>query len=190
MSQVTHRKTAARICQSLAIGVAVLGFSACEAFKVDVGTAEPIKLDPIKFEPIDIKMRVDVYQYTGESKEDKQAAKNVEQAVEAQRNRMKEIQTLKNSRWVGENHLGMLSILHKPAGKDGAWVQNTVDAENADRLLLMTHKSNETGMSLAAIRRQQWQARTQSSFKGEMIQVAGEVRDTYRWEPKPAKEND
>jgi hypothetical protein len=168
---------------TLAVAAAV-AFSSCSGFNINVGTKEPIKLDPIKFEPIDLNMRVDVHQYSNTTKEEKQAVENVENAVENQRNRMKDIQTLKNSRYVGENHLGLLTIHDLPAGDNGEWVRDTVDEENADRAFLMTDKSNSSGTALAAIRRQQWEARTQNSFKGELIEVAGGAPDTYRWVQK------
>ena len=130
-------------------------------------------------------MRVEVYQYSSKTEEEKQAVKNVETAVENQRNRMKDVQILKNSRYVGENHLGLLTIHDLPAGDKGEWVRKTVDEENADRAFLMTDKSNASGVALAAVRRQQWEARAQSSFKGELIEVAGDAPGSYRWIQKP-----
>ncbi|MGI9239742.1 MAG: DUF1318 domain-containing protein [Verrucomicrobiales bacterium] len=170
----------------LALG-AVAILSGCKAFDINVGTKDPIKLDPIQ---VDLTMRVDVYQYTGNSEEEKQAVKNVENAVESQRNRMAEIQTLKNSRYVGENHLGLLSVRNLPAGKDGEYVQKTVDEENADRAFLMTDTSNSSGTPLEEIRRQQWETRAEASFQGEWIQVSAGAPDTYRWVQKKKDKED
>lgn len=170
----------------LAIGTVGI-LSSCKAFDINVGTKEPIKLDPIQ---VDLTMRVDVYQYTGNSEEEKQAVKNVEHAVESQRNRMAEIQTLKNSRYVGENHLGLLSIRNLPAGKDGDYVQMTVDEENADRAFLMTDTSNSSGTPLEEIRRQQWAARLEASFAGEWVEVGAGTTDTYRWIQKKKDKED
>ena len=179
------RYCTARPSWLFAAGLAFI-FSSCKAFDINVGTKDPIKLDPIQ---VDLTMRVDVYQYTGNTKEEKQAVKNVENAVESQRNRMAEIQTLKNSRYVGENHLGLLSIRNLPAGKVGEYVQKTVDEENADRAFLMTDTSNSSGTPLEEIRRQQWQTRVEASFEGEWIEVSSGAPDTYRWiQKKKTKE--
>jgi hypothetical protein len=175
--------------RQLALAAAItLALSSCKAFDINVGTKEPIKLDPIK---VDLTMRVDVYQYTGASKEEKQAVKNVGHAVERQRNRMAEIQTLKNSRFVGENHMGLLTIRNHPAGTHGEYVEKTVEEENADRSFLMADKANVSGVELASIRNQQWEVRTQDAYEGELIEVPGTTPGSYRWEPKKkaAKEN-
>ena len=182
MSHLPHRQ--------LTLAAAItMAFGSCKAFDINVGTKDPIKLDPIQ---VDLTMRVDVYQYSGNSEEKKQEIKNVANAVENQRNRMAEIQTLKNSRYVGENHLGLLSIRNLPAGKDGEYVQKTVDAENADRTFLMTDISNSsaTSLPLEDIQRQQWQKRIEDSFQGEWIEVAGDAPDTYRWTQKERTKED
>lgn len=174
---MTHART-----RQLALAAATtLALGSCKAFDINVGTKEPIKLDPIK---VDLTMRVDVYQYTGESKEDRQAIENVEHAVERQRNRMAEIQTLKNSRFVGENHLGLLSIRNRPAGTHGDYVEKTVEEENADRSFLMADKANVSGVELATIRNQQWEVRTQDAYVGELIEVPAGTPNSYRWEHK------
>lgn len=180
MSHLPHRQ--------LTLAAAItLAFGSCKAFDINVGTEEPIKLDPIQ---VDLTMRVDVYQYSGNSEEKKQEIKNVANAHENLRNRMAEIQTLKNSRYVGENHFGLLSIRNLPAGKDGEYVQKTVDAENADRTFLMTDLSNSSGTPLEDIQRQKWQTRIEGSFKGEWIEVAADAPDTYRWTQKERTKED
>ncbi len=154
----------------------------CQAFQVNVGTDEPIKLDPIK---VDLTMRVDTYIYDGKSDEEqKQEAANREDATKRIYDRMAEVQELKNNRLVGENHLGLLSIRNLPAGDYGEYVQRTVDAENADRAFLMTDISNRSDDSLAAVRRDQWQKRVAASFEGEWIEEEADSPGTYRWVAK------
>ncbi len=137
--------------RQIALAAAItIAFGSCKAFDINVGTKEPIKLDPIQ---VDLTMRVDVYQYSGNSEDKKQEVKNKANAHENLRNRMAEIQTLKNSRYVGENRLGLLSIRNLPAGKDGEYVQQTVDAENADRTFLMTDNIQLVRPPAAARRR-------------------------------------
>lgn len=161
----------------LLAGVAACG--GCKAFDINVGTKEPIKLDPIK---VDLNMRVDVYQYDGNTADaTKEEVANRNEAAKRMRDRGAEIQELKNNRLVGENHLGLLSIRNRPAGDYGDYVERTVDAENGDRIFMMTDISNRTGDALAAVRRDQWQKRAAASFEGEWIEVEGEVPGAYRW---------
>ena len=164
----------------VAVGAAVM-FASCNAFKVDVGTSEPIALEPIKFEPIDINMKVEVYQYTGTSKSEAKATQTVASVVESQRNRTAELEALLNARWAGENHLGLLSIRPVPPGKDAAWAQTILSAENADRDFLMRQKAKDTGTPIEDIRREQWENRKQSVWKGVLIEIAGEKEGEYRW---------
>jgi hypothetical protein len=174
----------------IALAAAItMAFGSCKAFDINVGTEEPIKLDPIQ---VDLTMRVDVYQYSGNSEDKKQEVKNKANAHENLRNRMAEIQTLKNSRYVGENRLGLLSIRNLPAGKDGEYVQQTVDAENADRTFLMTDISNSSDppLPLENVQRQQWETRIEDSFEGEWIEVADDAADTYRWIQKERTKED
>ncbi len=160
---------------------ALLALAGCTNFNIDVGTEEPIKLDAIKFEPIDIEMTVNVNHHTSTTKEERTKAKNVSDANERLRNRMAEVQELKNNRIIGENHLGLLSIRNLPGGDYGAYVQKTVDEENADRSYLMTDAANDQERSLRLVQLEQWKANVQSSFKGEWIETEGAVDGTYRW---------
>ena len=158
----------------------VCGVSGC--INVDVGTEKPIKLDPVK---VDLDMRVDIYQYDSNSEEARTTARNREDAAKRLRDRMAEVQELKNNRFVGENHLGLLTIRNLPAGDYGDYVRKTVDEENADRTYMMTDKSNQEGISLAAVQREQWLRRSQASFTGEWIEQSGPDDGTFIWEQKP-----
>gem|GEM_PF-5511089 len=153
---MTHR--AIHWTATALLAAAVVFAVGCDAFDINVGTKEPIKLDPIK---VDLNMRVDVYQYDGKSDDEKKKeVANRNDAAKRMRDRGAEIQELKNNRLVGENHLGLLSIRNQPAGDYGDYVVRTVDAENADRIFLMTDISNRSGDALAAVRRDQWQKRS------------------------------
>jgi hypothetical protein len=181
-----HRRTTTllRVAAVFASAALALALPACKAFRVDVGTSAPIALDPIKFDPIDINMKVEVYQYTGTSKSDAKPDQTVQGAVENQRNRAEQLVSLLNSRWAGENHLGLLSIRHLPAGKDGAWVQEILTGENADREFLMKQKAKETGVPIEEIQRQQWENRKQAAWEGVVVEVAGAKPGEYRWAKK------
>jgi hypothetical protein len=175
------------VSRQLPTGAALLACAAlacvgCKAFDINVGTKEPIKLDPIK---VDLDMRVDVYQYDGKSDEkEKKAVANRNEAAKRIRDRGAEIQELKNNRFVGENSLGLLSIRNRPAGDYGDYVARTVDAENADRSFLMTDIANTDDRSLAEVRRDQWERRVSASFEGEWIEEEGDAPDTFKWVEK------
>ena len=164
---------------ALAAGVALSW--GCEAFDINVGTKEPIKLDPVK---VDLNVKVDVYNYDGKSEEEEKAVENRNEAAKRIRDRGAEIQTLKNNRFVGENHLGLLTIRNRPAGDYGEYVDKTVSAENADRTFLMTDISNKSGKNLPEVQQDQWRKRVAASFGGEWVELEGEVEGTYRWQEK------
>ena len=128
----------------LSVGAATL--AGCTLPTIDVGTKEPIKIDPVE-----IKIDVNVYQHSGEAPAAEEQEKEQAAVIERLRNRMAEIQTLKSNLAVGENHLGLLVVRDIPAGYEAKYVKDTVDAENADRSFLMTDKSNATGEALAAL---------------------------------------
>jgi hypothetical protein len=163
------------------LAAAMLCVAGCKAFNINVGTEEPIKLDPIK---IDLTMRAEVYMYEGDSEEAQKAAANRNEAAQRLRDRGAEIQELKNSRLVGENHLGLLSIRNRPAGEYGDYVVSTVDSENADRVFLMTDIANTSQKALSDVQKDQWHKKVAASFVGEWVEVGAEVDGTYRWDEK------
>ncbi|MFV1994608.1 MAG: DUF1318 domain-containing protein [Verrucomicrobiales bacterium] len=148
--------------------------SGCKSFKVDLGTQEPLQ--------VDINVRLDVYQFGDESEEAQAARKSYQEVAERKRNRMAEIQDLKNSRLVGENHHGLISIRNLPAGEYGKYVHKTVEEENADRVFLMTSDANRRGEDLVAVQREQWEQWQQNSFPGEWFEVGVEEEEgAHRW---------
>lgn len=159
--------------------------SACETFKVNLSSPDPIK--------VDVNMRLDVYQYRGEEPGKPDAAQvSYEEAVTRQRNRMAEVQKLKDNRLVGEDHRSLLHLREKPGGEWGVYVERTVTAENEDRLLLMRHAAQENNRALHEVQDEQWKLRTDKAFKGEWIEVPAEKEKTFKWiqaeGPKPKKE--
>lgn len=155
--------------------LALLPSSCLTPFNVNVKTPEPIK--------VDLSMDVHVYQHAADSKkEDLKAAADFREAMDNRRNRMAEIQELKNNRIVGESHSGLLSIRNRPAGDYGDYVEKTIAAENSDRETLMNHEAKEKNVSIDKIRDEQWQHWQRKSFPGEWIEVAD--GSSYRWEQK------
>jgi uncharacterized protein YdbL (DUF1318 family) len=157
----------------------MFGAAGCEGPKVSLSTPEPIV--------VDINMRVDIYERGGSSKPSEQAetrsAGDVAGAEARRRSRMGDIQTFKNSRLVGEDHMGLLAVLDKPQGSYGDYVSKMVAAENADRLVMMKQLAAERSMSLADVQRQQGELWRNRSFNGEWVQVQQD-NNTWRWVQK------
>jgi uncharacterized protein YdbL (DUF1318 family) len=146
---------------------------------IPITTPEPLQMD--------IRVRLDVYQHgvVEEAGDDVEMRVAGEEAYEGAalrvRERMEEIQTLKNNRLVGENHNGLLSLRERPGGEWGDYVQKTVEAENADRRLLMRQEAARRDVPMHEVGKEQWQSRIASAFDGEWIEVAGEEEGTFRW---------
>ena len=150
----------------------VLG--ACKPFDVKLGTEKPLK--------VDIKMKLDVYQHDskeGAKKSDVHAADDPEGA---RRSRLGEIQALKNSRLVGENHAGLLDIRNQPTGEYGDYVKKTVESENSDRKKLMEKLAKDRAVPLAEIERSQATLFRQSAFTGEWYEEA--AGSGFAWKQK------
>jgi hypothetical protein len=154
--------------------IAAACLASCESFKVDLSSPEPIK--------VDVNMRLDVYQYKGDEPGKKDEAETTfEEAVQRQRNRMAEIQKLKDNRFVGEDHRGLLHLREKPAGDWGDYVERTVNMENEDRTLLMRREAKDSNRALHEVQDEQWKRRTSASYAGEWVELPGDKPNTYQW---------
>lgn len=143
---------------------------------MNVSTEEPLK--------VDLSMEVHVYQHGEPDAAEKEARQTYKEAMTNRRNRMQEIQELKNNRLVGENREGLLEVRSLPAGDYGDYVRKTVDAENGDRNLLIEHEAAEKGTPGGEVRRLQWRHWQRKSFPGEWIEVEGDATGEYRWVQK------
>jgi hypothetical protein len=145
----------------------VLCGSGCKPFDVNLGTKDPIKL-----EPVNINIRMDVYQHSsdkvGEGKKDDEDAKSARERIY---NRQQQLQEIKNNRWVVETHRGELQIREKPAGDNGGWVEKVVTEENADRSLLMRLKARELNVDLHDMQNQFWKDNVEKAYPGEWIEI-------------------
>ena len=153
----------------------------CKSFpEVPLTTPEPIKVDPIE-----VKVRIDLYQHAGDAPTPLEEAATAEEVIERQRNRMSEIQELKDNRIVGENHRGLLDIRHLPGGNWDERIKEAVEEENWDRLFLMKHEAKRKEVLLHEIEHEQWIRRKELSFEGEWIQEENTAKEgTYKWVPK------
>ena len=156
----------------LCAATAALG--ACKTLpQVPITTPKPLE--------VNLNMRLDVYQYRGDEPEDKEALKNISEATERMRNRMAEIETLKNNQLVSEDHRGLLQIREVPSGDWGAQVKKAVAAENEDRMLLMRQKAKEANRPLHEIEDDQWHLRSEQANAGDWIEIPGPTPGSFKW---------
>ena len=154
---------------------AVLAFAACKSIPIDVGTKEPVK--------VDIAMKVDVYQHNDPNGPKKATPAPQADIGRSRRNRMGEIQLLKNSRLVGENHAGYLELRTVPPGEYGDYVRTTVEAENSDRARLIEKLAKEKNVPVSQAERQQADLFQKGAFAGEWIEVA-DAEGKFAWQQK------
>ncbi|MEO8204621.1 MAG: DUF1318 domain-containing protein [Chthoniobacterales bacterium] len=148
----------------------------CKTPSVNLTTDAPVK--------VEIDMRLDVYEHSSTPKatpEKKPNAPKPELSIEnRRRNRMADIQTMKNSNIVGENHLALLTIRSEPAGEYAEFVHITVRDENADRMVQMKQMSDEQKIPLPEIQKKQAELWRNRAFQGEEIELI-QPDGTYRW---------
>ncbi len=160
----------------MAISAAVLfTMAGCKGIGVNLATSQPLH--------VDINMKLDVYQHSDTSIQKKITAASSDLPVDVQQrrtNRMGEIQGLKNSRVVGENHAGLLEIRNLPPGEYGTYTKQTVDAENSDRTTIMQQVSKNEDLPLAKVQEQQAQLAFKLAFNGEWIEPT-QPDGTYKW---------
>ena len=170
-------KQTPKVAFALALPITLVLNSCMPTFDVDVSTPEPIK--------VDLSMDVHVYQHGGSDKEKSEQQASYRATMDSRRNRMAEIQELKNNRFVGENHLGKLTLRNRPAGEYGDYVELTVEEENRDREFLMRYEADEKGIALTAVQEEQWRHWQRKSFPGEWVEVGADEGD-YDWQQKQA----
>jgi hypothetical protein len=151
--------------------------AACGGVPVNVRTPDPLT--------VDVTLRVDIYKRTTEAATDAAAAAptadtGTSDEETRRRARMAQIQSMKNSRLVGEDRTGRLSILHLPAGAYGQTVEQTVAAENVDRTALMRAEAAQRRVPLAVVEREQAAEWRRRAFAGEWIEEQ-QPDGTWRW---------
>ena len=170
----------------IASGWMLLGAGCSSLPDVNLTTDDPIK--------VDINVRLDVYQHQGSEGATKESAdgadaekldsSNAEAIAKRKRDRMEEIQNLKNNRLVGENHRGLLTIRKLPPDTFGQYVKKTVNDENEDRNYLMRVEAKERNFLLHDVQEANWKANVERSFEGEWIEVAEEKEGSFGWKQK------
>ena len=159
---------------------------------VNLTTDEPLK--------VDINVRLDVYQHEGQEGESSENSASSDDAAASQlaaesaasadlvakrkRNRMEEVQRLKNNRLVGENHRGLLTIRKLPLDDYGDYVKKTVEEENYDRNYLMRVEAKERGALLHDVQEMTWKENLARSYEMEWIEIPGDQEGTFVWKQK------
>lgn len=171
-----------RSADGIVLPLLAFALSSCKQMpEIPITTPKPLE--------VNLNMRLDVYQYRGDEPLDKEAAKGAGEATQRMRNRMEEIQTLKNNQLVGEDHRGLLLIREVPSGEWGPQMKKTVAAENEDRMLLMRQKAKESNRPLHEVESDQWRLRTQQAGTGEWIEVPGASPGSFQWKRAGAEAN-
>jgi uncharacterized protein YdbL (DUF1318 family) len=150
---------------------------------INLDTKKPLKVDPVK---VDLNMRVDVYQHPDANVQKRVAGAQPVATEDAQtrlRNRMGEVQVLKNNRIVGESGQGLLEIRNKPPGEFGEYVQRIVEAENKDRAALMQEIAQKKNLALGEVQRQRAELARNKAFSGEWIEIP-QSDGTFVWKQK------
>jgi uncharacterized protein YdbL (DUF1318 family) len=157
----------------LCISAALCFVAGCAGPSVNLSTNEPIK--------VDINMKLDVYQHGEKTPKVSASTKAASDELPMRRrNRMGELQLLKDSRLIGENHLGLLTVRNEPPGEYGNYVQRTVEAENRDRETEMQRIAKERNISIEDLRRETAKLTCANAFNGEWIEVP-QTDGSYAW---------
>ncbi len=164
---------------ALMTGIAVC-LASC-APTIHLKTPEPIQ--------VNIAMEVDLTTHSadpenaGTTEEGKKNGEVVLSPSESRRNRIGEIQTLKNNRIVGEGNDGLLHIKEMPEDTSFAlYAKETVEKENADRLKVFEGNSKDRGQPAEVIRQEFAHRARDASFPGEWVQSA--VSEGGEWMKK------
>lgn len=152
----------------------------CKLPDVNLATSEPLK--------VDIKVDLNVYQHSSpEAAAAADAADEAREAIEKRKyNRASEIQELKNQRYAAETHRGLLLLRQQPAGNFGNYVKETVEAENTDRMKLMTADAAKERRELQELMTERYNANLKAAHAGEWIEVPDPAKpDSWKLEQKP-----
>ncbi|MEM1158835.1 MAG: DUF1318 domain-containing protein [Verrucomicrobiota bacterium] len=136
-----------------------------------VSCAPTIRLDtpdPVK---IDVAMQVDVYTHQEKSSGMAGADKENKTPRERRRNRMAEVQNLKNDRVIGEGNTGFLAVKNPPTDPVYAdYAQKIVTLENEDRQLIFQAEASAEDKPADMVAKDFSKRARESSFPGEWIQ--------------------
>lgn len=164
-------------CTAISAGL-LFAAAGCTGVGVNLATKQPLS--------VDINMKLDVYQHGDAAVQKKIAAASTDLPADAElrhKNRMGEVQLLKSSLAVGENHLGLLELREVPPGEFGDYVKKTVDEENKDRMTMMQDIAKKANLTLADVQKQQADLAFKRAFNGEWVETP-QPDGTPKWVQK------
>lgn len=151
----------------------------CKRFEVPLTTPDPIKIDPI-----DVKIRLDVYQH-GENLKEGELDQSVQEVQTQSTNRIEEIQKLKDARVIGENHQGLLAVVEPPSDETyKKYSEDLVEKENKDRIFLMKNEAQNRKVMMHDIQKERWKHESRRAFPGEHIEQQKKDGKGYEWVKK------
>ena len=163
----------------LLIASTLCSLAACKLPDVNLATSEPLK--------VDINVDLNVYQHStpeAAAAADK-AVEVIEEVQKRKYNRAKEIQELKNQRFLAETHRGVLLLRNPPAGTYGEYVKKLTEDENADRMKLMTADAAKARQELKEVMDERFAANVKNAHAGEWIEVPDPAKpESYKLEQK------
>lgn len=128
---------------------------------VNLSTPEPVK--------IDVNMNVRVT--TEEVKKSVDGGKEGYSPRQERRARMAEVQTLKNSRIIGEGKDGLVVLKEPPVDPAyQAYVTKLVKEENADRQMVMNDEAETKKLPVSVVARDFARRNRDAAFPGEWVQ--------------------
>lgn len=137
-----------------------LALTSC-APTVKLSTPEPVKID----------VNMNVHVTTEQVKKTVDGDEAGKSPRQAQRERMAEVQALKNNRVIGEANTGLLEIRESPADPAYlAYVRRVVDEENRDRQTLVNTEAEAKKMPASTVARDYARRKREAAFAGEWIQ--------------------
>ena len=147
----------------LAVVAVALGASCAPTVRLD--TPEPVK--------IDVSMKVDVYTHEEKTSGGSTTSEKELTAEEQRRNRMAEVQNLKNDLIIGEAQNGMLKVKEVPVDPVYAdYVQRVVAQENEDRTEIFRREAAGKDKPVEVIANEFAKRARESAFPGEWIQLS------------------
>jgi uncharacterized protein YdbL (DUF1318 family) len=139
----------------------LLGTAAGCAPTVNLSTPEPVKID----------VNMNVHVTTEEVKKTVDGADADYSPRQALRDRMAEVQTLKNNRLVGEANTGLMEVKELPADPAyKSYVERVVLQENQDRQAVINAEAEAKKLPVSVVAKDYARRKRESSFPGEWIQ--------------------
>lgn len=150
-----------RTLAPLSASIPILALLSC-APTVNLSTPDPVKID----------VNMNVHVTTEEVKKSVNGTNAEHSPRQGLRDRMAEIQALKNNRIIGEANTGLIEIKELPTDPAyKSYVERVVEEENRDRQAVLASEAEARKMPVSVIARDYARRKREASFVGEWIQT-------------------